>query len=304
MFCVIQEVPRKRLDKCGHPKELLSRWEHHNGMKRYSYKFSEECFERPVRKAYKISVHQSRREGGKVLKEQHTVVTIGYYDFPDYCNEWSFEDAVLQRIADNLNVSYDAVSDLIYDKVTPLAKQIEAELAKTEEYKVRDSHEKLIMYYVSTKRSFTAKYGCSEDMYDYIYDVFGTLKNQTLLEQIIAKYETRRHSQNHSNTQSQRERDETTKKTMLTEFLRRLHSDGGLDDTETQYVESLWQDMIRSGWKVSLEYLYSDKLYVDKLRKVLKRVYRILAKSYHSDITGGDDEKMKFINELKTSWSI
>ena len=47
----------------------------------YSYYPNYEAgkFERPHREAYKISVHVSRRENGKVKKRQYPIGTVGYY---------------------------------------------------------------------------------------------------------------------------------------------------------------------------------------------------------------------------------
>ena len=71
MFCVIQEVEVKTVP-AGEPKgfvvdETKITWDG-EGYTKYSYHYASERFERPIRKSYRISVHESYRENGKVKK--------------------------------------------------------------------------------------------------------------------------------------------------------------------------------------------------------------------------------------------
>ena len=71
MFCVIQEVATKTVP-AGEPKGIEvyeSRWTA-DGKEfcSYEYRNSAERFERPIRKSYRISIHESYRENGKVKK--------------------------------------------------------------------------------------------------------------------------------------------------------------------------------------------------------------------------------------------
>ena len=57
------------------------------GYTKYSYHYASERFERPIRKSYRISVHESYRENGKVKKKQTVICTIGYYEVVDW-GDW------------------------------------------------------------------------------------------------------------------------------------------------------------------------------------------------------------------------
>ena len=65
MYCVIQEVERKRKNQSGYSKELKSEYMQMsiNGQdeSHYWHHYSEECFERDIKKAYRITIHESYR---------------------------------------------------------------------------------------------------------------------------------------------------------------------------------------------------------------------------------------------------
>lgn len=77
MFCVIQEIPTRK-PSTGTPKRIeayKSEWSM-NGIKqcRYGWRYSDERFERPLKPSYRISIHQSYREDGKVKKSNLSYV--------------------------------------------------------------------------------------------------------------------------------------------------------------------------------------------------------------------------------------
>ena len=86
MFCVIQELTTKRENPLGFPKRLEVMQESvpaDDGTERikWGYTYSDECFERPVKKSYKVSVHQSYRDkDGKPRKKEFVLFTVKYYD--------------------------------------------------------------------------------------------------------------------------------------------------------------------------------------------------------------------------------
>ena len=90
MYCVIQEVRRKKPDPYGEHKEIIPDLLEMsiNGVEQvpiWQWRWSEERFERPRLETYKISIHQSFREGGAVRKRQYAVCTMSYYDI---CENW------------------------------------------------------------------------------------------------------------------------------------------------------------------------------------------------------------------------
>ncbi len=80
MYCVIQEIERKKPNPYGASKELeaYSPFEI-EGRAKWSYRYTDDKFERPIKTAYKISIHESRRVNGVVTKRQYVITTVDYY---------------------------------------------------------------------------------------------------------------------------------------------------------------------------------------------------------------------------------
>ena len=128
MYCVIQEIELKKYNEYGAYKELevykseyLIDGEEHI---RYGYRYTGKRFYRPIRKAYKISIHKSYRENGKVKKKQWSVCTMSYYDIADtssYILDYMRSDKWNELIEDT-GLNADDLYKLIYDKFEPLIK--------------------------------------------------------------------------------------------------------------------------------------------------------------------------------------
>ena len=78
MFCAVQELATKKENKNGYPKrlEVCSETQdllYSNVGTTWKYRFSEERFERPVKKAYKSTVHKVIVKMGK-LKQSRLVI--------------------------------------------------------------------------------------------------------------------------------------------------------------------------------------------------------------------------------------
>lgn len=196
MFCVIQEIETKKPSK-GNSKEIEvyeSRFTM-NGREYCYYRYckSDECFERPIKKAYRISVHQSYREDGKVRKKQTVICTMHYYDIVDGFS-W-FGDHIrgsLEAKADALGLTEKELCDMVETKLQPIIDQITAEYEKTEEYAASQEHDCIIREWTEKREAFAKKYGVNQDEYDQIYDVFGTLRNPQRLEKIKNDYKFRK----------------------------------------------------------------------------------------------------------------
>ncbi len=79
MFCVIQEVRRKKPDPYGEYKEIevyKNSWTVEGKPPTWSWRYTGGRYERPHLEAYKITLHQSYREDGKVKKRQYSVCTM------------------------------------------------------------------------------------------------------------------------------------------------------------------------------------------------------------------------------------
>lgn len=129
MFCVIQEIETKKPNKYGHPKSLKSEYMQasFNGqdLGHYYYSYSNERFERAIKKAYRISVHQSYRENGQVKKKQFVLCTVNYYDFAQgYFSLYDYCDRAIGRAADALGVESECIYALVENKVNPPQERI------------------------------------------------------------------------------------------------------------------------------------------------------------------------------------
>ncbi len=191
MYCVIQEVELKKANTYGSYKELETYYTSWviNGEKGgcYGYRYTGDRFERPIRKAYKISIHKSYREGGKVKKKQWVICTIRYYDIASDCSSWIGDYCNLNAKCEAIGITEDELCALVYKKLDPLTEKIEKEYQQTEEYKTHKKHQEIINKYLEDKNKFESIYGSNS--YDKCYDVFGTLRDKEMLDKIKKQYE-------------------------------------------------------------------------------------------------------------------
>lgn len=275
MFCVIQEVNVRKASR-GNSRslEVYESCFSINGVKHHYYRFqkSEECFERPIKKAYRISIHKSYRESGKVRKKQTVICTMNYYDIAD--GYW-FGECVrggLKAKADALVLTEEELCDVVETKLRPLIDRIKAEYEQTKEYKVTKEHDCIIREWAEKREAFSEEYGVDQDEYDRCYDVFGTLRNAEHLKQIKADHEFRK------------------------EYERRSR------ESRRSYRESYSSNHGgESGY-----YGNSINTYTEDNKAVLKKFYRVLAKAFHPDSNPDADtsEEMKVLNQLKNNWGV
>ena len=122
----------------------------------YGYTYSDEKFERPIKTAYKVTLHDKsyRNDKGKVRKNQYHVTTIRYYDLVD--NYWG--DCLLYSriddIAEEMNVDSETIWTEIESKLDALEDKVKAEFAQTEEYKAKKAHDAVLGEYRKKKIEF------------------------------------------------------------------------------------------------------------------------------------------------------
>ncbi|MTK13902.1 MAG: hypothetical protein F8N39_18125 [Clostridiaceae bacterium] len=191
MYCVIQKIINKKTNPYGAAKELLAKettWVIDGTPGRsYYYAYSDERFERPIKDAYKISIHKSYRENGKIKKKQWVICTMGYYDLID---SWPGDHVIRSELENKLSemgLTEDELWDIVYKKLNPIEEAIIKEFEVTEEYKTKKKHDEITTIYAAKKAQFEEKYG--KDKYDYCYDVFGLLRNEEYLKQLEQNYE-------------------------------------------------------------------------------------------------------------------
>lgn len=190
MYCVIQEIDLKKENEYGAYKELevyYTPWVI-NGVEggSYGYRYAGERFRRPIKKAYKISIHHSYRENGKVKKKQWVICTMSYYDLLEYGVADCIYGARLQSKLEEMGLYEEKFWDMVYAKLQPIIDKIDKEFKATEEYKVSQEHRAIIDKHITAKNEFESIYG--NNTYDYCYDVFGELRNKEKLEEIKRKH--------------------------------------------------------------------------------------------------------------------
>ncbi|EPY2274567.1 hypothetical protein ACXAUS_003467 [Clostridium sporogenes] len=267
MYCVIQEIENKKANPYGAYKKLevdSITWAINGEYKtKYSYEYTGGRFERPIRKAYKISIHKSYREKGKVKKKQWVICTMDYYELLEFWPGDYISQGRLSGKLKEMNISENELWDMVYKKLDSIIKKVESEFQKTEEYKTDKKHTEIIQKYIRDKDDFEKIYG--EDTYDYCYDVFGTLRNEEMLNNIKSQYKNKQ------------------------EYERSYY--GNFKSNHNNYDFGSYSKTDTS------TYTDNEKLY-------LKAIYKAAAMKLHPDIKKDNGEGMKFLNKLKDEWGI
>ncbi len=269
MYCVIQEIELKKENQYGRYKELKayeSRFTINNiEHLKYGYTYSDERFKRPMKKAYKISIHQSYRENGKVKKKQWVICTMEYYDIAQgttYIRDY-FTSSNWEEKLKSIGISEDELCDLVYKKLDPLIECIQREFHDTEEYKTHQKHEAIINKHLKVKEAFESVYG--DNTYDYCYDVFGQVRNEKKLQEIKEQYKQQR------------------------EYRRSYYEN----------YKSNYDNYDFSGY-----FKTSTSTYTEEEQTYLKKIYKAAAMKLHPDTAKDNGEGMKFLNNLKEKWGI
>ena len=278
MFCVIQEVEVKTVP-AGEPKGIEvyeSRWTS-DGKEfcSYEYRDSAERFERPIRKSYRISIHESYRENGKVKKKQTVICTVGYYDIVDW-GGWigDFITGGLKAKADILGLTEDALYELIYGKWQPIVDRVLAEFQQTEEHKRKEENRRILNEHNQRVDAFREKYGVDGEYYSRCYDVFGKLRNPEYLKKIKADFKARKEYERRSREQYR------------------------------SYYENFRSNY--GGYSGGSYCGTAASNYNEADKAMLKKFYRTLSKAFHPDSNPDKDtsEEMKMLNRLKSDWGV
>jgi len=274
MFVVIQEIQLKKPQKGGAYKEYevdtcsFST----DGVTKtyYTYypNYDAGSFERPHREAYKISVHHSYRENGKVKVKQCVLGTISYYAL---ALDWGLYDYVSSGLdrATKIFEGTEDLYDLVEAKIKPIQEKIKKEYHKTEEYKAVSERDKVQKKYQKAKAAFAKKYSVAAGQYDYVYDIFGHVMDQAYLDEIIQRS-------------------------------RAYSSYSNYNYSNYSYGSS------SSGTDYSSYLKSSSGNYTEEQKAMLKKFYKKLAMEFHPDRNPDTDttEEMKLVNKLKDEWNI
>ena len=169
MYCVIQEVRRKKPDPYGERLEIRAyqnQWRLDESKPyTWAYEYSEERFERPHLEAYKITLHQSYREGGVVRKRQYVVCTMSYYDI---CENW-WGDCIVggeNALAEKVGMDAAELYEIIEAKLGPLRERLEADFHQSAEYQAKQEHQRIVDAHRKARSAFSERYGVDGDEYD------------------------------------------------------------------------------------------------------------------------------------------
>lgn len=274
MYCYIQELKMKSSNSVGEGKELCvttTNWTM-NGVPytSYGYTYSDERFERPIKTAYKITIHDKsyRDDKGKVTKKQYYVTTIKYYDLIDF--NWCdcVEESKIDNIAEQMNIDSDLIWEEITKKLDSLQDKVNAEFEQTEEYKVKKKHDAVLKEYRIKKHRFAEKYEIQENEYDSCFDIFGKLRNKEYFEKIKKEFDRKKEYEEKSYSYQKKYQN-------------------SYDDYSSSY---------RAG-------SFNSGLSSDKEKEYLKKFYKVLATKFHPDVIE-DNAPMQFLNKLKETWGI
>lgn len=265
MECKIEEFERSQVNSIGAPKKLLvDEFEWVNGDehgKTYTYRFSAERFERTNHKAYRIIVVE---DDGK----EYLVATLSYYDFVDYNIEDCIGDRLIEKIANEMNTTTDAVWEVIDSKLENLQTKIRLEFGQTEEYLENKKNQQIVETYKKAKRKFSLELGVDQAKYDHIYNVFGELKDAEYLNKIHEQIKERE---------------------KFSENSRKKHKEA-------------WRNFSGS----SDFFGGGGGNFKEEDKEMLAKFYKVLAKKFHPDANPGLDtsKEMQLLNELKKEWGV
>jgi hypothetical protein len=269
MFCVIQKVVNKQLNPYGTHKELLvDSFTYSIGNEspktKYTYRYSQERFERPILDAYKISIHKSYRENGKVKKKQWSICTMTYYNLIEFGPADCVNSKKLREKLVEIGITEEELWDMVYGKLDPITEAVKNEYGSTEEHQTKKKHDEILKKYREAKDNFEKKYG--SDTYEYCYDVFGELRNPDYLKKVKEQHEAQKEYQ---------------------------------DRSYYSYEQSNY-----SNYQSSSYFSTQQSAYTDENKIKLKKIFKTLSLKFHPDVTKDDGEMMKFINKLKEDWRI
>ena len=236
----------------------------------YGYTYSDERFERPIKTAYKVTIHDKsyRDKKGRVQKKQYHVATIKYYDLVDFGWYDCIVSSKIDDIAEEMSIDSENIWAEIENKLDALQDKVRNEFSRTEEYSVKEKQDAILNEYKAKKRKFAEEYETQEKEYDRCYDIFGILRNPEYLEKIKREYAAKKEYEKRS---SSYQRD--------------------YKSNYNNYSGSYGTGSFNSGLSSEKEKLY------------YKKFYRTLATKFHPDIIG-DNEPMQFLNKLKETWGI
>lgn len=270
MYIEIRKVRNKGTVYGGHKSVepiITTDW---RGETVYSYKLSDECFERP-NITYKFIAKRSYRSDGKVKSRSAYIASYTWSDFVDGYADGYIREERLKEIQNKLSVSnheFNGLLTLFDNELDEINKQIHEEFLKTMEYNISSKVNQQIDEYRERVKSFEEKYG--KDTYCRVKDFYGSTMNIELMEKLEGEYTARCRYEEESRKRRQEQWDN---------FYKQFNNGGSQ--------------------------LFECKIaYTDSEKVLLKKFYKTLSQKFHPDSQGGSNDAMQLVNKLKQQWGV
>jgi hypothetical protein len=274
MYCVIQRVVNKK-PTIGSYTELLQDSEpviiDGVARTRYGFKYGPDRFERPIRDAFKISIHRSYREAGRILKQQWVICTVGYYDLLFSTPREHVNPDTLAAKLKEMGIKERQLWHLVHEKLDPLISDVKAAFEVTEESREVLRQTKVLKLWRLRMARFDKLHGAGT--YQLCYDIYGDLRDPHYWKQLMDAYEEKE--------QFQRERRQREQE----------------QDESGNYNSNYGEEFEKILARLTPNYAVEEKV-------LLKKFYRKLAKEFHPDVTKDDGAAMVLLNKLKDNWGI
>ena len=237
----------------------------------YSYKFSDDYFERP-NITYKFIAKHSYREKGKVKSIAAYVCCYTWSDFIDGYADAYITTSRKMKIQEKLHVDnseMDKLLTMFADEVDRRYTQIDSEFSKSQEYIVGSKVNQQVDEYKKRISAFEEKYG--NGTYCKVRDFYGELRNEKLMKKLESDYIKKCEYEKESHR----------------------HEQERWNNYYKQYSQSGSNQL--SGFTGG---------YKSEEKVLLKKFYRCLSQKYHPDSPDGTTEAMTLINKLKQQWEV
>ena len=236
----------------------------------YSYKMSDECFERPDNITYKFIAKHSYREDGKVKSKSAYIYSFTVDEVIDGWCDLEIYECCKENIKEKLGVDNSQLEELLtlfYEKADKIMEEIENTFDKSEEGITKVKNDAILQEYKQKLAEFDKKYGNGN--YQRVYDFNGKLRNPTLLKQFEDDLRAREEYERESRRQ-QREQ---------------------------------WDNFYKN-YSGSNQLGTGQGAYSDDEKAMLKKFYRALSQKFHPDCATGSNEAMALVNKLKQQWNV
>lgn len=272
MYIEIRKIRNKNLvyGNCKAIEPIVEK--SYQGEAIYTYKMSEERFERP-NITYKFIAKHTYRENGKVKSKSAYLGSFTWSDVVDSWDNIDVSEESEKKIKERLGIDNSQLKELLtdfYEKADEVIAEIEQEYANTEESVIAEKNNDLTREYRKRLQAFEEKYGKST--YSKVYDFHGKLKNPEMLQKIKDDYKAKKKYEEESARQKQ------------------------------EYWDKFYREY--SSYSGSSQLGGQQGAYTEDEKLMLKKFYRTLSQKFHPDCLDGSNEAMSLINRLKQQWNL